>query len=268
MTVSLWKYDTLLVVRRDATLFVTLNRPEVRNALNSRMWTELEQVFTNIRDDHSLRTIVLRGANGTFCAGGDINERSTVRDADAGSNEIRKRNRRAGRIFDLIDRSSKAVVAVVEGHAYGGGFGLATVSDVTLALKDARFRLPEVTLGIAPAQIIPFLMRRIGSSNLRHIATTAMIIDAVEAHRIGLVHSVCADQQALEARIEQTLSDLNRASHTSIATAKKLIAEATEMQQDAFLDHAAEVLAKMVDSRDGREGADAFRNRRAPSWDK
>src|SRR5690606_13688984 len=139
MTADLPHCENLLLDRQGATLFLTFNRPALRNALNAAMWQENDAVFAAIRDDRSRRAVVMRGAGGTFCAGGDISERSQLGD-DGPSGEVdpvAARNRRAGAIFTRIDEAPQAVVAVVEGFALGGGFGLACAADIVIAGSDA-----------------------------------------------------------------------------------------------------------------------------------
>ncbi len=179
-----------LALRLDGwCLHLTFNRPEVRNALNERMWREISGVFSAIENDRSIRAVVLRGAGGFFCAGGDMKERATIAlPVEGGEDPMFARNRMGGRILTQIDRAPQAVIAVVEGAAMGGGFGMVCVSDIAFAAADARFRMPEVTLGIPPAQISPFITRRIGQSQARRLALTAAPIDGLEAAAIGLVH--------------------------------------------------------------------------------
>jgi len=256
-----------LQLRRDGcVLHVTLNRPEVRNAINAGMWDEIEAVFDRVASDRSVRAIVLRGAGGAFCAGGDISERSAIGEGAEGQDGVARRNARAGRIFTKIDRAPQAVVAVVEKYAYGGGFGLACAADITIAAADARFRLPEVTLGLAPAQIVPFLLRRMGPAQLRRFAVTAAPISAQEAHRIGLVHHLCADRAAADAALEETLGHLRMAEPHAVQAAKSLIAAAGRMDDEAFLELAAERIGELAQSPAGLEGARAFAEKRAPDW--
>lgn len=266
MTDALPQYRYLDLAQESFTLFLTLNRPEVRNAINAGMWDEIEDVFTRTRDMRTIRAIVLRGAGGVFCAGGDILERTQLSNAADGPEKVAERNARAGRIFSLIDTAPQAVIAVVEKYAYGGGFGLACVSDVTIAAPDAVFRLPEVTLGLAPAQIVPFLLRRIGPGELRRFAVTAAPIDAHEAYRIGLVHYLCRDTLSVDEALARTLSHLSKAEPHAIAAAKALIAEADRADQQAFFELAARKIAELAASPTGGEGAAAFSQKRAPHW--
>ncbi len=257
--------ETLLLKREGWRLDVTLNRPELRNALSARMWSELEAVFTAIADDRSLRAVVLRGAGGTFSAGGDLKERDTIQHAEDGDPLV-ARNRRAGRILTLIDQAPQAVIAVVEGFALGGGMGLVCVADIAIAREDATFRIPEATLGIPIAQIVPFLVRRLGPSETRRLALTAASLSGAEAAGVGLVHQCCADGAALEAALTAVLRRIDRCAPGAMAASKRLIAEAQVTRHEALLDLAAETFAAAYRGAEGTEGAAAFREKRAPSW--
>lgn len=267
MNSQLPECTTLLLRRSQSTLFMTLNRPHVRNAINGQMWDEIDQVFTTIENDRSIKVVVIRGAGGSFCAGGDISERSTLRDQNSeGDDPVAIRNRRAGKFLSRINKSPQAVIAFVEGHALGGGFGLACVSDITIATADASFGLPEVTLGLVPAQIIPFLRQRIGSSQLRRITLTATRINATEALKIGIIHELYDNHLEAEARLESLLQELDRAGPIAISQAKALIEMAETLTEENLLDHAAQVIARLVRSPEGVEGALAFKEKRATNW--
>jgi hypothetical protein len=154
--------NTLLLRRDGWRLHVTLNRPEARNAMSFAMLHELMAVFTAIAGDRSLRAVILRGAGGTFCSGGDIKDMAAARGAEPGpdgKDPLATTNRMFGRMLELVEAAPQAVIAVIEGNALGGGFGLCCVSDVAIASDDARFRLPETGLGVPPAQIAPFIVQ-------------------------------------------------------------------------------------------------------------
>jgi isohexenylglutaconyl-CoA hydratase len=254
--------------RRDGwCLHLMFDRPEVRNALNEQMWDEIDAIFTTIESDRSIRAVVLRGSGGTFCAGGDLKERAQIPRGDVGQTDpMLERNRKGGRILMRIDRAPQVVIAVVQGAAMGGGFGMVCVCDVVLAGVDARFRMPEVTLGIPPAQISPFITRRIGTSQARRLALTAATLDASEALTIGLVHAVCADEATLDRELAQTLRRLDSCAPEAISSAKQLIALTGTVPLEKHIDLAGERFVAAVRSAEGREGAAAFQDRRPPAW--
>jgi isohexenylglutaconyl-CoA hydratase len=189
---------TALLLRRDGwRLHVTLHRPESRNAMSFTMVRELMAVFDAIEDDRSIRAVILRGSGGTFCSGGDIKDMAGARGAEPGpdgKDPLATTNRMFGRMLERIEAAPQAIVAVIEGAALGGGFGLCCVSDVAIASEDARFRLPETSLGVPPAQIAPFIVRRLGLTHARRLAVTGGSLDAAQALALGLVHHVSPGQ--------------------------------------------------------------------------
>ena len=198
-----------LALRREGSvLHVTFNRPRVRNAMNFAMVEELVAVFDAIADTSEIRVVVLRGAEGNFCAGGDIKDMAMARAAPVpGENggpddPMVLGNRKFGTMMSIIEAAPQAVVAVIEGAVMGGGFGLACVADVSLAKADASFRLPETSLGIPPAQIIAFIVRRVGLTQARRLAVTGGRLDGRQAQALGIVHEVYADDEGLELRAE------------------------------------------------------------------
>src|ERR1700730_1256296 len=145
-------------------LHLWLNRPEVKNAMSAQMVREIAATFTAIAGDRAVRVVVLRGADGTFCAGGDIKTMSAAGEGPPPgvADEVRESNRRFGAMLASVNAAPQAVIAAVEGNAIGGGFGLACVADITIARADATFAMTEVTLGIVPAASSPFVGPRIG----------------------------------------------------------------------------------------------------------
>lgn len=260
-----------LALRRDGwQLHVTLNRPDVRNAINEAMWSEIEDVFARIRDDRSIRAVILRGAGGYFCAGADLKERKSLAELSSGAGDgadpLVARSRKAGRLLMAIDRAPQIVIAAVEGGALGGGFGLVCVSDIAIALAEARFGLPEVTLGIPPAQILPYLVKRIGITHVRRLALTAARFDGTEAARLGVVHEAVGTSAALDERLAATLALIDRCGPSAIAATKALMQHIEAVDTEALVDHSAVLFAQAARSAEGIEGAAAFRERRAPAW--
>ena len=174
-------------------MYLTLNRPEVRNAMSLAMVLELREALAAAEADSEIRAIVLRGAGGHFCAGADISDMAGARmklaaDPDA----IVKINAAFGELCIAFANTGRAVVAVLEGTVMGGGFGLACVADVAIAGTSAMFRLPETSLGVVPAQIAPLLVERLGYSEAKRLAVTGGRIDAQGALDLRLVHQVHA----------------------------------------------------------------------------
>lgn len=270
MTTPLPACATLKLERRGPHLHVTLNRPEARNALTEEMVRELLAVTAAIADDRAVRSVVLRGADGTFCAGGDIKgfraAFSTPPPAHGAADPIAVNNRRFGEFMTRINALPQTVVAVVEGSAFGGGLGLVCASDVAVCRADTRFALSETGLGIPPAQIAPFLVQRIGLTHARRLALTGVRFDGREAGRLGLVHFVCEDDVSLEQRLQEVLEHVGRCAPGANAATKAILLASTEQPLEQVLDGAAHAFAEALRGPEGREGVSAFMEKRRPTW--
>ncbi|MDP1548365.1 MAG: enoyl-CoA hydratase-related protein [Anaerolineales bacterium] len=266
-----------LVIRLDgAVLHVTLNRPESRNAMSLRMVQELQAVLRQAEQGGAVRVLVLRGAGGHFCAGGDLKDMAAARmrsmPAPAESGEgapsadpVAEVNARFGELCVAYANTPLALVAVAEGTVMGGGFGLACVADVALASSTAVFRLPETGLGVVPAQIAPFLVERLGYSQAKRLAVTGGRIGAEEALRIGLVHAVHQTEQ-IDAALASVLADILGCAPGALAATKALIAKARWTPAAELVVHAGAVFSRAVQSGEGVEGTSAFLQKRKPKW--
>jgi len=256
--------ETLLLELVEGVLHVTLDRPDSRNAMSLAMVGELRAVLAAVHGDLSVRAIVLRGAGGHFCAGGDIKDMAGAR--AAGSDAYRALNRAFGSLLEQAQHTPQVLIAVLQGAVLGGGFGLACVSDIAIARQDARFGLPETSLGILPAQIAPFVVGRIGLTQTRRLALTAARFDGGEAERLGLVHFSEPDDAALEARLQQVLGQVCQCAPQANAATKALLLATEHEALGSLLDRAAEQFAAAVTGAEGTEGTLAFMQKRAPKW--
>lgn len=253
----------------DGVLTVLLSRPKVRNAMSLKTVSELEATFDAIADRRDVRAVVLRGAGGHFCAGGDIKDMAAARGkpkGEDGKDALHAVNRRFGEIIAKVDRAAQAVVAVCEGAVLGGGFGLACVADVTLTMADAKFGLPETGLGLPPAQIAAFLVRRLGLSQARRLAVTGGRFDGHRALAIGLAHEVAESPDALEALLATTLKQILRCAPGAVATTKQIMNDVGRVELERLLDAAATSFAEAARGPEGVEGMMAFMQKREPQW--
>ena len=259
--------ETLLARHDGPVLHVTLNRPEQRNAMSLAMVLELRQALAQAEADGTTRVIVLRGAGGHFCAGGDIKDMARAR-LTLGDNPdaIVDVNQAFGDLCVAYAGTGLAVVAVVQGTVMGGGFGLACVADVTLADDSVVFRLPETSLGLVPAQVGPFLVERLGYAEAKRLAVTGATVDAPTALRLRLVHEVHAEAQALDAALLRVLADILHCAPGALAATKALIAKARLHSPSSLVHEAAETFARAVLGPEGQEGMLAFVHKRAASW--
>ena len=261
--------DSIELDFAEGILSIYLNRPESRNAMSLNMVKAIQQVFSSIEYDVSIRAVVLRGKDGHFCSGGDIKDMAQLRaDAtSAGSNQpYVEFNRQFGRMLEQVDQALQTVVVVLEGAVLGGGFGLACVSDVAISRSDATFGLPETGLGIIPAQIAPFVVKRIGLTHTRRLALLGKRFKGSEALHMGLVHEVVENEVALELALHDVLIQIRRtAPHASRAT-KALLHKTLNEPLKTLLDDAAQLFADAVSSEEGMEGTMAFVQKREPNW--
>lgn len=249
--------ETLLLSQARSVLTVTLNRPQRKNAMSAAMVGELRAVFASL--DPSVRVVVIRGAGGNFCSGGDVTDMA----AHAGEAALAAMNRSFGAMLCEVEAAPVGVVAVCEGAVMGGGFGLACVADVTIAAEGARFRLPETGLGLVPAQIAPFVARKIGVSQARRLALAGDEVGAAEAVRLGLAHHHTTD---VAETTRTVVRGLLRSEPTALAATKALLLGLAGAPLDATLDAAAATFATRAHSETAAAGFAAFLARTPAPW--
>jgi isohexenylglutaconyl-CoA hydratase len=258
---------TLAVRREGPVLHVTLNRPEARNAMSLAMVCELRTVLAQAESDGQTRVLVLRGAGGHFCAGGDIKDMAGARARLAENpNAMAETNAAFGELCVAYANTPLALVTVLQGTVMGGGFGLACVSDVALADDTVVFRLPETSLGLVPAQVGPFLVERIGYAETKRLAVTGAKIDAAEALRLRLVHEVHIEDEALDWALARVVKSILACAPGALAATKKLLAQARFTPPAALVPEAARVFSTAVLGPEGIEGTLAFVGKRKPAW--
>ena len=260
-------YQTLALSQEGGVLHLTLNRPEARNALSMAMVHELRTALAAAEAQGDVRVVVLRGAGGHFCAGGDLKDMATarMRMADEGPKVLSEMNAAFGHLCGAFAASPLATVAVLEGTVMGGGFGLACVVDVALAGDTVSFRLPETSLGVVPAQIAPFLVERLGYSQARRLAVTGGRLDGTAALAIGLVHELHA-ADALDAALAKTVRDILQCAPRAVAATKLLMARARLTAPAELVADAAEAFTQAALGEEGMEGVMAFVQKRQPKW--
>ncbi|OGD22749.1 MAG: enoyl-CoA hydratase [Candidatus Aminicenantes bacterium RBG_16_63_16] len=258
-------YETLLVERRDRTIQIILNRPRVHNSFNARMIHELQAAFGAAGTDPDARIVILTGAGESFCAGADLN---WMREIIGYSFEQNLEESLA--IADLLQAIytlPKPTVARVNGTAIGGGNGLFSACDIAIASDRARFGLSEVKIGLVPAAISPYVIRRIGESRAREFFLTGERFDARRALEIGLVNIVVPHAE-LDAKTEGLLGLLLGSGPEAIAKSKELLQKVPGMGFADARRYTAEMIARLRVSAEGQEGMAAFLEKRKPRWSK
>ena len=258
----------LLLTHEEGVLRITLNRPYKKNAMNTQMVNELISVLDQLKQDRSIRIIVLRGAEGHFCAGGDISGMNAASTQEEDGRDASWHfNRSFGHLISKLNRAPQIVIALLEGAVLGGGFGLACASDVAIADKNAMFAMPETGLGIVPAQIGPFVVARIGITQARRLALLGERVNGEQAQRLGLVHHVVEGEEQLFEKLDQVLKLALRCAPGATAAAKQLLLDVNEtLVIESILDHAADEFTKTMMSDERQEGTRAFVEKRKPEW--
>lgn len=243
---------------------ITLNRPEVHNAFNAALITQLNEAFDQVAENGT-RVLILTGAGGSFSAGADLNWMRSMVDASEADN--RADARRLASMLRKLDRLPCPTIARVNGHAFGGGVGLIACCDLAVAVDSARFGLTEVRLGLAPATIAPFVIDRIGVQSARRYMLTGERMDATTAFQIGLVTEVGTAEQ-IDDRIKGFVDELVTGGPRAQAHIKELIRMVDDHRgdRDALDKLTSELIAALRVSREGQEGLTAFLGKRQPDW--
>ncbi|MCW5263372.1 enoyl-CoA hydratase/isomerase family protein [Verminephrobacter eiseniae] len=259
-------FQHLLVRRGHDVLFATLNHPETRNALAPGMVAELAQVVGWAESDAAVRALVLRGAQGFFCAGGDVGSFQVRCEAQAGAQDpVAARNREFGHFMQRLSALPVPVIAAVEGAAIGGGMGLACACDLVLATADAKFALSETSLGLIPAQIAPFVVARLGLRTAQRLGLFGERVSGPTAVALGLVDELAADSGTLDALLAQWLTRLCACAPGANRVLKPLLRRCGQEDQGALLDDAARLFAACMRS-EGAQGIAALREKRPAAW--
>ena len=242
---------------------ITMQRPEVHNAFNTQLIQDLQSAFTQLSQDNNLHAVVMAGEGKSFSAGADIQmmQQAITFSADENVQDAL----RLADLMQTIDTFPCPVVARIHGTAMGGGVGLVAVCDIALAANNVRFALSEVKLGIAPAVISPYVLRKIGVSHARALFTTGERFSAQRAYEIGLVHTIVPAEQLDEA-LEHTIQELLSSAPQALRTCKILAQQVGTMQSTEALLYTTETIARLRTSAEGQEGLRAFLEKRQPSW--
>lgn len=245
-------------------IYISLNRPEKRNALNQQMVAELTKAFTKAKTEKKGKVIVLKAEGKAFCAGADLSYIQSLQNFSyeenlADSNQLKT-------LFELIYKHPKVVIAQVEGHALAGGCGLATVCDFIFSVPFAKFGYTEVKIGFIPAIVMVFLIRKIGESRAKRLLLSGEIYTAEEILSTGLFHQLCTPE-SISQEVHKFASSLcKNNSENAMGITKQMIAATQGMSIEDALSLAAENNAKARNTEDCKKGIAAFLNKEKPIW--
>ena len=244
---------------------ITLNRPERHNAFDDALIAELSDAIDRMTVDPAVRVLVISSTGKSFCAGADLNWMK--RAAGYGNDENMRDSRALAEMLRKLAQCPKPTMARIQGPAYGGGVGLVACCDVAIATFEAQFSLTEVKLGLIPAVISPHVIAAIGERYARRYMLTAERFSAAEAYRIGLLHEIVTDVAALDEAVGEIVDALLNNGPRALAECKQLItAVAWKPLSPQVIEDTAQRITRLRASEEGREGMNAFLEKRKPSW--
>lgn len=257
-------YTTLRLEKDGPVARLTLDRAAVRNAFDETMIAELTDVAEVLGGDDAVRVVVLTGAGEVFSAGADLNWMKKM--AQYSFDENVKDALVFARMMEALYRLPKATIARVNGACLGGGVGLVSACDVAVAVREAKFALREILLGIAPAAISPYVLRKIGESHAHDYFLTGRVFDADRAREIGLINE-SVEAELLDAEVDVWIQRFLHAGPKAIAATKALINTVSWSSIGDVQEYTARTIAGLRGSPEGKEGFAAFFEKRKPNWD-
>ena len=254
-------YETVDVTEKDDVLTIALNRPQVHNAMNDLMIEELINCFKSI--DEKIRCIVLTGNGKTFCGGADLNWMKSM--INFSKEENIKDSSKLLNLFETIYSCKKPVIGRITGSAFGGGVGLIAVCDITIAIPGLKFAFSEVKLGLIPAVISTYVIRRIGPANARRLFVTGERFSSEHAKEIGLIDFI-VDEKKIDEKIDEIIKEIKTSAPIAIGEAKNLVKANQEMDVEEYKEYTVRKIAELRISEEGQEGTSAFLEKRKPKW--
>lgn len=257
-------YETLkLEVDARGVATLTLNRVEKHNAMSAQMLAELTAAANRLATDDAVRVVILTGAGKTFCAGGDLAWMQDQMAADAATRFVEAR--KLAEMLQALNTLPKPLIGALQGNAFGGGVGMASVCDIAIGVDSLKMGLTETRLGIIPATIGPYVISRMGEARARRVFMSGRIFGAQEACELGLLARVVpADRlaDAVEAEVVPYLS----CAPGAVAAAKQLTRDLGTPINDAVIDHTIRALVDRWETQEANDGIQAFFDKRKPAW--
>ncbi|PZX50184.1 enoyl-CoA hydratase/isomerase family protein [Algoriphagus chordae] len=256
--------SAVLTEIRDRIGFITLNRPEKRNALSPELIAGLQEAFEEMNSSDKVKVIVLKSTGKAFCAGADLAYLQQLQDFSYEENLEDSRKLMA--LFDLIYCLPKVVIAEVQGHALAGGCGLATVCDFAFAVPDALFGYTEVRIGFVPALVSVFLMEQIGAAKTQELLLSGEFISSAKAAELGLITGVEPSEFLEKSVLDFASKLITQNSAFSMGKTKALLRELSQEHRNISLQLAAEANATARAHADCKKGIAAFLSKTTPDW--
>ena len=254
----------LSITQTGSVARITLTMPEIRNAFSDEVIQAITEAFADVGARADVRAVVLAAEGPAFCAGANLNWMRRM--ADYTREENLADASKLAAMLRTIAECPKPTIARVQGDVYAGGMGLVAACDMAVSVDTAWYCLSEVKIGLAPATISPYVIRAMGARAAQRYFLTAERFTAAEAHRIGFVHEVVT-ADALDAKVDELLKALTSASPAAVVACKTLVADVVGRDIDeGLIAYTVEAIADIRASAEGREGVQAFLNKRKPAW--
>ncbi|MBY0378697.1 MAG: enoyl-CoA hydratase/isomerase family protein [Gammaproteobacteria bacterium] len=256
--------NTVLLDINDSIATLTLNRPEVRHAFNEVMVNELLMALKTVAADSSVRVLVLKSKGPVFCAGADLSYMQKMVQYTEAENKADASQLAA--LMHSLYTLNKPTLALVQGHAYGGGVGLIACCDIVLAVQKAQFCFSEAKLGLSPSVISPYAIRAIGLRQAQRYFLTAQPFDAKTAQHLGLVHECVLDEKELSTQADTFIQQLLKNGPKALAQTKKLLQHNAPISAE-LINYTIDHISKLRASAEGQSGIQAFLNRTTAPWE-
>lgn len=257
------KYETLKYEITERIITIWLNRPQVHNAFNDRMLSDLVDILEEIDKADDIRVVIVTGGGKSFSAGADLNWMRKM--VDYSYEENLRDSEMISRVFHKIYTLKKPVIAAINGATIGGGMGFVGASDIVIASEMAKFSLSEVRIGVVPACISPYLFKKVGEGALKELFITGMRFTPEKALKINLINYIVAHDNLLPFAIEKA-KEMLVCGPKAIAICKKLFYDVPDMDIQTAYHHTADVIAQLRISAEAQEGMRAFLEKRPPNW--
>jgi len=244
-------------------LTIWFNRPEKRNSLSKVLIGEISQTLDFIEDDSSIRGVIFRGKGNVFCAGADLKWMQNIAfEKNNTHDKAMRMSMKFGEIFTKISNLSKITISVVEGACMAGAVGIASATDFLVSTSDAKYALTETKIGLTPAQIAPYVIKKVGFNNGKKLMLLGEVFSGDEAFLIGMADYVVKEKKDLDYEVMQIMNKVKKCSPNGIAVTKNLL----NSNYNIDTTHAAKLFSECIVHEEGREGFASFFEKRKPFW--
>lgn len=257
------EFETIELKTEEDVAFISLNRPDVHNAMNEKLMKELTDCFKDISTDEKVRVIVLSGNGKSFCSGADLNWMKSM--VDYSKEENIKDSHLLLDLYEGIYSCPKPVIGRINGHAFGGGIGLIAVCDIAIGVPDKKYAFSETKLGIIPSVISTYVARRLKLSDMRRLFVTGEHFNSDYAEKIGLLDYVVTEDE-LDKKVEKYVKILRSSGPKAIVECKGLVCQYEKMGVEDYKDFTVEKISELRVSDEGQEGINAFLEKRKSKW--